>query len=84
MQYRGLSLVLVTLCLGSALGIAGCSHSYHPLALDKKTRLVRELIDDADECNIFKAELKSARINDDKVDEVFHKANIAHCIKKDV
>jgi hypothetical protein len=71
-------------CALLVLLMQGCSHGYHPLALSKKTKSVSELIDDAKECKVFKDELASPQINDDKVDLIFDQALRAHCVKKDV
>ena len=64
--------------------ISGCSGHYHPLALDKKVKLVAELIDHAPECQAFKDRLGDPSIDDDGVDAVFAAATKAHCIQKHV
>lgn len=84
MSSLGVKQLLMSVSLFVVLFIQGCSHSYHPLMLSKKTRFVSELIDEAKECKVFKDELASPTINDDKVDQIFNNATNAHCIKKDV
>jgi len=64
--------------------IPGCSGHYHPLALDKKVKLVTELIDHAPECSVFKERLADPSIDDDGVDAVYRAATKAHCVQKHV
>jgi hypothetical protein len=64
--------------------LAGCSGHYHPLALDKKVKLVAELIDHAPECQVFKDRLADPAIDDDGVDAVYSAATKAHCVQKHV
>lgn len=74
----------ISVILIVVLFMQGCSHSYHPLMISKKVKDVSELIDEAKECKVFRDQLASPMINDDKVDEIFDRALKAHCIKKDV
>ena len=63
--------------------LEGCSH-YHPLDIDKKERLVSELVSSEPQCSVYKNKLKSPSIKDDDVDAIFHEAIKAKCIYKDV
>jgi hypothetical protein len=66
------------------LALCGCSRHYHPLAVNKKARLVSELISEAPQCSVFLDRLASPAMDDDGVDAVYHDATAMHCIKKDI
>ncbi len=70
--------VLALLLLG------GCSKHYHPLDASKKAKLVSELVNNAPGCGIFKVRLTSPAMDDDAIDTVYHDAQKAKCINKDV
>jgi len=77
-------LPIITLYSSLLILISGCSGHYHPLALDKKVKLVAELIDHAPECQVFKDRLADPAIDDDGVDAVYSAATKAHCVQKHV
>lgn len=64
--------------------LTACTHHYHPLAADKKAKLVSELVLTNEECKAFGRQLASPDVDDDGVDDIYHAAQKAHCIKKDV
>jgi hypothetical protein len=77
-----------TLTLGfvgcvSLLMLPGCHHHGH-LDTAKKERLVSELVSTAPQCNAYLEMLRNPDIEDDDVDDIYHKAMSAHCLKKDV
>lgn len=74
--------LLVALTAIALLG--GCSHHHKPLEIGKKKKLVSELIASASACDPFRDKLASPAIDDDAVDDVFHEALHAHCVKKDI
>ena len=64
--------------------LAGCSHHYQPLDLNRKTRLVTELIDPMPACQAFRNALAAPEMDDDGVDKIFDRTAAAHCLRKDV
>lgn len=68
----------------AALALGACSRHHTPLDIGKKQRLVSELIRDVPECQPYLDRLTKEKLDDDKVDDVFHEAIRAHCIRSDV
>jgi len=66
------------------LVLSACSRHYHPLEASKKARLVSELISESPQCSGYKDSLASPSVDDDGIDEVYHRASLAHCVKRDV
>jgi hypothetical protein len=77
-MYKFLIILLIV------LASTGCSKHYHPLDANKKARLVSELVTDSPQCDALKQQLLSPTVDDDAIDDIFHAAMKAHCIKKDV
>lgn len=68
----------------AALALGACSRHHMPLDISKKQRLVLELIRDVPECQPYRDHFTNEKLDDDKVDDVFHEAMRSHCIKSDV
>ena len=68
----------------AALALSACSRHHTPLDIGKKQRLVSELIRDVPECQPYLDRLAKEKLDDDKVDDLFHEAMRAHCIRSDV
>jgi len=74
---RSINLILATVLLCSCSG-------HHHLALEKKKKLVSELFSPAPQCDVFRHQLFSDQTDDDGIDDVYHAAQRAHCINKDI
>jgi len=68
----------------AVIALGGCSKHYHPLEASKKARLVSELISESAQCGGFRDQLAAPSVDDDGVDDIYHQASAAHCIKKDI
>jgi hypothetical protein len=66
-----------------ALSLIVCCCSKHPpqAADSKKAILVSEQIIDKTRCNSFKYRLISPSVDGNTIDEIYHNAAKAHCIK---
>lgn len=63
---------------------SGCSQEPESVGLDKKEKLVAELIKSTKECISFKTALATPQADSHAVDQIYFTALEAHCIKSDI